>query len=132
MIKQTCVLVKMLLLIDCVENLCYEEICLATIGVGVFRCGNFGCRTFCLDVIFGCMGDSFMNKFLNEYQQKIIRAKNIGALLVVLAFVFGIVAWFFAEDTDYWNIALICGFCCFVSVILGVILLSSRNRLERI
>ena len=22
--------------------------CLATIGVGVFRCGDFGCRTFCL------------------------------------------------------------------------------------
>jgi len=26
--------------------------CLATIGVGVFRCGNFGCRTFCLKGVF--------------------------------------------------------------------------------
>ena len=25
------------------------EICLATIGVCVFRCGNFGCRTFCFE-----------------------------------------------------------------------------------
>lgn len=25
--------------------------CLATIGVGVFRCGDFGCRTFCIFIV---------------------------------------------------------------------------------
>jgi hypothetical protein len=40
------VLVKTLLLLDCIENLCYEEIVWRQLEFAVFGAVNFGWRTF--------------------------------------------------------------------------------------
>ena len=40
--------------------------CLATIGVCVFRCGDFGCRTFCFSGVFAYDDLSFSTYLLYQ------------------------------------------------------------------